>query len=112
MNPYLLVCDIETMISWYEDFLSFECVYRDKIKKTNFATLERKGDRIYLARDPEMDSYASNVFIIEVTDIEASLSEVEAKGCIVITDIEDGFWGKSQFAIKDYEDNKIVFIQK
>ena len=112
MNPFLSVCDIDTVISWYKDFLGFKCIYKSKLKQPEFATLEKDDQRIYLAQDPEMESYAANIFIIETDNIQKSFDEAVSKGCIIMQEIGEGFWSQKQFLIKDYEDNKIVFVQK
>ncbi|NVK38446.1 MAG: hypothetical protein HWE18_11020 [Gammaproteobacteria bacterium] len=65
-----------------------------------------------MAQDPEMESYVAYIFIIEIDKIEKSFDEVVSMGCIVMEEVGEGFWGKKQFIIKGYEDNKVVFMQK
>lgn len=112
MKPIVKVCDIETSISWYEDFLGFKCTYKSSIKEPDFAVLENEHGELFLAQDPEKNSYASNLFLIEVNDIDKAYEYVQAKGCLIKQSIEEGFFGGKQFMIKDYEDNKIIYKQK
>lgn len=112
MKPIIKVCDIETSISWYENFLDFKCTYKSSIKDPDFAVIENEDGELFLAQDHERKSYASNLFLIEVDDIDKAYEYVQSKGCIIKQPIEDGFYGNKQFIIKDYEDNKIIYKQK
>ncbi|GAB1263886.1 hypothetical protein NBRC116493_07390 [Aurantivibrio infirmus] len=112
MKPIVKVCDIETSISWYEDFLDFKCIYKSSIKDPDYVVLENEHGELLLAQDPEKKSYASNLFLIEVSNINKAYEYVQVKGCIIKQPIEEGFFGGKQFIIKDYEDNKIIYKQK
>lgn len=109
--PCIQVCDIETTIMWYQDFLGFSCSYKSSIKHPDFAVIEQDSLKIYLKRDPEQESYASNIVVIETSDIEAKYKELESKGLIIVQQISTGAFGGKEFVSKDYEDNKLVFKQ-
>jgi len=112
MKPIIKVCDIETSISWYEDFLGFKCTYKSSIKEPDFAVLENEYGELFIAQDHERESYASNLYLVETDDLEKAYQFVQDKGCIIKQAIEEGFFGSKQFMIKDYEDNKIIYKQK
>ena len=109
--PCIQVCDIESTISWYEHFLDFRCSYKSSIRQPDFAVLENGGLKIYVKEDPEKSSYASNIVVIETTDLEEKYKEIEKKGLIIIQPIFSGVFGNREFVAKDYEDNKIVFTE-
>jgi catechol 2,3-dioxygenase-like lactoylglutathione lyase family enzyme len=109
--PCIKVCDIEISISWYTDFLGFQCVHKSSLRNPDCAILEKEGQKIYLLKDESGESYASNVIIIETDDIGSEYTSQEENGVIIVQAIESGTFGGSEFVIKDYEDNKIVFKQ-
>ena len=39
--PVVKAIDIATAIEWYEYFLGFTCIYRNKIQDTEFAVIEK-----------------------------------------------------------------------
>jgi hypothetical protein len=41
--PCIWLCDIETSIDWYADFLGFSCAYKSSIKKPEFALIENEN---------------------------------------------------------------------
>ncbi len=110
--PCLKVCDIETTISWYKDFLGFECSFKSSIKNPEWANLEKGELKIYLFKDESGKAYASNIIVFEVDDIKEEYKSVEKTGAIINQPIEKGLFGQSEFIIKDYEDNKLVYVQK
>jgi catechol 2,3-dioxygenase-like lactoylglutathione lyase family enzyme len=109
--PCIKVCDIETSISWYTDFLGFQCVHKSSLRNPDCAILEKEEQRIYLLKDKSGEAYASNIIIIETDDIYAEYASQEESGVIIVKDIDAGMFGGREFVIKDYEDNKLVFRQ-
>ena len=97
---------------WYTDFLGFECTYKSSIKNPEYALIEKDTQKIYLIKDESREAYASNVVIIETTDIKAEFKFLEDTGAIINKPIGKGSFSKSQFEIKDYEDNKLIYIKK
>ena len=110
--PCINVCDIETTIDWYVDFLAFQCTYKSSIKNPDYAVLEKADLKIYLAKSDSRESYASNIIIIETEDIKAEYKKLEKSGVIFMQPIDKGAFSDKEFVIKDYEDNKIVYVQK
>ncbi len=110
--PCIKVNDIETTIDWYVDFLGFQCIFKSTIKQPDFAVLEKGNLKIYVAKTDSRDAYASNIIIIEVSDINAEFKALEDSGVIIIQNVNKGTFSDKEFVIKDYEDNKIVYIQK
>jgi uncharacterized glyoxalase superfamily protein PhnB len=110
--PCIKVNDIETTIDWYVDFLGFQCIYKSTIKQPDYAVLEKGSLKIYIAKTEDREAYASNIIIIEVTDIKAEFKTLEGSGVIIVQNINKGAFSDKEFIIKDYEDNKIVYIQK
>jgi len=110
--PCLKVCDIETTISWYKDFLGFECSFKSGIKNPKIAILEKGELKIYLFRDENGKAYASNILIFEVADIKKEYIAADKGGAIIIQPIGKGLLGLDEFIIKDYEDNKLVYVQR
>ena len=110
--PCIKVCDIETTIDWYVDFLEFQCTYKSSIKNPDYALLEKSDLKIYLAKSDSRESYASNIIIIETEDIKAEYETLEKSGAIFMQPIDKGVLSDKEFVIKDYEDNKIVYVQK
>lgn len=109
--PCIKVCDIETTIDWYVDFLGFQCVYKSSIKHPDFALLEKEQQKVYLLKNDNRESYASNIIIFETSELEAEYDAVENRGVIVVQPIQEGMFGGNEFVIKDYEDNKIIYRQ-
>ena len=110
--PSIKVNDIETTIMWYTDFIGFQCTYRNSIKNTKYAVIEKDSQKIYLVKDESREVYASNIVIIETSDIEEEYNFLESSGAIIVKPIGKGSFSKSEFEIKDYEDNKIIYIEK
>lgn len=110
--PCINVCDIETSIQWYEDFLGFQCTYKSSIKHPDCALIEKDELKIYMLKSEMHESYASNIIVIESHDLKADYSVLEKAGAIIIQPIGKGVFSDMQFIIKDYEDNKIVYKQK
>ncbi len=110
--PCIKVCDIETTIQWYVDFLGFQCTYKSSIKQPDYALLEKGNLKIYIAKSENPEAYASNIFIVETPDVKAEYKALGESGVIIIQPIGKGVFSKKEFVIKDYEDNKIVYIQK
>ena len=110
--PCIKVNDVETTISWYVDFLGFQCTYKSKIKNPDYALIEKEEQKIYLFKSEERESYASNIIVIETSDINTEFNQLEKSGVIIVKDIQEGIFSKKEFVIKDYEDNKLVCIQK
>ena len=48
--PCIKVNDIETSISWYVDFLGFNCTYKNSIKNPDCALIEKDELKIYLIK--------------------------------------------------------------
>lgn len=109
--PCVWLCDIETSIEWYADFLGFKCSYKSSIKKPEFAVIEKENLKIYLIQSGNRDRYASNSIVIETDNIEEAFSAAEGAGVIIIQSIENGMFGGKEFVVKDYEDNKIIYHQ-
>ncbi len=109
--PCIWLCDIETSIEWYADFLGFSCSYKSSLKNPEFAIVEKKGLKIYLILSDNPDKYASNTIVIETDEIEKAFKEVDKAGCIILQPVEEGLFGGKEFIFKDYEDNKIIFHQ-
>jgi len=109
--PCIWLCDIETSIDWYADFLGFKCTYKSSIKNPEFAVIENEKSKIYIILTDNPDRYASNTIIIETDDIEKTFETLEAAGALILQSVEDGLFGEKEFIIKDYEDNKIIYHQ-
>lgn len=110
--PCIKVNDIETSIHWYVDFLSFQCTYKSAIKNPDSALLEKDEQKIYLLKSESREAYASNVVIIESDDIQSEYESLENCGAIIVQTIGKGLFSDSEFIIKDYEDNKIIYKKK
>jgi len=109
--PCIWLCDIETSIEWYKDFMGFNCTFKSSIKNPEFAVIEKEDLKIYLIYSNNPDRYASNTIVIETEDIEGAFNAAEKDGAIIIQPIEDGVFGGREFIFKDYEDNKIIYHQ-
>ena len=109
--PCIWLCDIETSIDWYADFLGFKCSYKSSIKKPEFAVIEKENLKVYLIQSDNSERYASNSIVIETDNIEEAFSAAEGAGAIIIQSIENGVFGGKEFIVKDYEDNKIIYHQ-
>ena len=109
--PCIKVCDIETSIDWYVDFLGFQCVYKSSLKNPNSAIIEKENQRVYLLKDKNGEAYASNTIIIETSDVKTEFESLESNGVLIAQSIQSGMFGGSEFVIKDYEDNKIIYRQ-
>jgi uncharacterized glyoxalase superfamily protein PhnB len=109
--PCLKVCDIETTIHWYVDFLGFICTFKSSIKQPKHAIIECGDLKIFIEADPKGESYAKNSIVIETDDIKASYSALSDKGVIFIDSISKGVFGSNEFNIKDYEDNRVTYRQ-
>ena len=110
--PCIKVCDIETTIQWYVDFLGFQCTYKSSIKNPDYALLEKGDLKIYIAKSNNREAYASNIIIIETSDIKKEYKTLNESGAIIVQPIDKGVFSDKEFVIKDYEDNKIVYVQK
>jgi len=110
--PCIKVCDIETTMDWYVDFLGFQCAHKSSLKNPDSAIIEKGQQKIYLLKDNRRESYASNIIILEISDIEAEYKVLESGGAIIVQPIEDGMFGSREFVIKDYEDNKIIIHER
>lgn len=110
--PCIQVNDIDTSILWYIDFLGYQCTYKSSIKNPEYALLENNEQKIYLAKNDNREAYASNIFIVEVPDIEKEYQSLVNKGLIFYQEPCEGFYSKNEFIIKDYEDNKLIYKQK
>ena len=110
--PSIRVNDIETTIMWYTDFIGFQCIYKNSLKNTEYAVIEKDTQKIYLIKDESREAYASNIVIIETNDIEEEFHFLENSGAIITKPIGKGSFSKNQFEIKDYEDNKLIYIKK
>jgi uncharacterized glyoxalase superfamily protein PhnB len=109
--PCIWLCDIETSIDWYADFLGFNCTYKSAIKKPEFAVIEKENLKIYIIQSDNLDRYASNTIVLETDNIEEAFSDAERSGAIIIQPVEIGVFGGKEFILKDYEDNKIIYHQ-
>jgi uncharacterized glyoxalase superfamily protein PhnB len=109
--PCIWLCDIETSIDWYANFLGFKCTYKSAVKKPGFAVIEGENSKIYLIQSDNPDRYASNTVVIETDNLEKSFRVAEKAGIIIIQTIDDGKFGGREFIIKDYEDNKVIYHQ-
>lgn len=110
--PCIKVCDIETTIHWYIDFLGFQCTYKSSIKHPEFALLEKGTLKIYVAKSENREAYASNIIVIETSELKSEFNSLEKSGAIIVQAIGKGAFSEKEFVIKDYEDNKIVYVQK
>ena len=110
--PCIKVVDIETSIKWYNDFLSFQCIYKSSIKNPISALLQKDEQKIYLIKNESRDSYASNIIVIEVPDIEEEYKALNNGKFIFAQHIENGLFSNKEFIIKDYEDNKLIYKEK
>jgi len=106
------VNDIETTISWYVDFLNYQCTYKSSIKHPDFALLEKNNLKLYLMKNESHEAYASNVLIVEVPDLEKEYEILGECGVIFYQHPGEGFFCDNEFIIKDYEDNKLIYRQK
>jgi uncharacterized glyoxalase superfamily protein PhnB len=104
--PCLKVCDIETTIHWYVDFLGFTCTFKSSIKQPEHAIIECGDLKIFIETDPTGKSYAKNLMVVETDDIEASYNALSEKGVIFTDSISKGAFGSKEFNIKDYEDKR------
>ena len=89
-HPCIKVCDIETTIHWYVDFLGFQCTYKSSIKQPDFALLEKGTIKIYIAKSTNREVYASNIVVIESTDLETEYAALEDSGAIIVQQIGEG----------------------
>ena len=110
--PCFQVNDIETSISWYIDFLGYQCTYKSSIKKPDYALLENKNQKLYLMKNESREAYATNVLIVEVTDVEKEYQTLLDSNVIFYQEPGEGFFSKNEFIIKDYEDNKLIYKKK
>ena len=110
--PCIKVNDIETTISWYSDFLGYQCTYKSAIKNPDSAVIEKHDQKIYILKSQSREAYASNVIVIEVLDLKAEHKALEEGGAIMFQDIGEGMFSDREFIIKDYEDNKIIYKEK
>lgn len=110
--PCIQVNDIETSISWYSDFLGYQCTYKNAIKYPEYALIENKEQKIYLVKNESREAYASNIMLVEVSDIESEYHTLVDRGVIFYQEPGEGFFSKNEFIIKDYEDNKLIYKQK
>jgi len=110
--PCIKVVDIETSIEWYIDFLGFNCTYKSSIKNPDSALIENKDQKIYLIKSQNPEVYASNVIVIEVPDIKAEYKALNNGKMLFAQHLDKGLFSDSEFIIKDYEDNKIIYKQK
>jgi len=110
--PSIKVNDIETTIHWYTDFLAFQCIYKSSLKNPEYALLEKGNQKIYLIKDITGESYAKNTVVFETSDLEKEFKLLENAGVIFIKPIGNGSFSDSEFEIKDYEDNRLIYIKK
>jgi len=110
--PCINVCDIETTLQWYADFLGFQCTYKSPIKKPDYALIEKGEQKIYIIKNESREAYESNVIVIETADIKAEYQALEEGGAIVMQPPGKGIFSDNEFIIKDYEDNKLIYKQK
>jgi len=110
--PCIKVNNIEISISWYVDFLGFDCTYKSSIKNPDYALIEKDELKIYLIKNESREAYASNVIVIESSDIKTEYKALDKSGVIIVQDIGEGMFSDNEFIIKDYEDNKIIYKQK
>jgi len=110
--PCIQVNDIETTISWYIDFLEFQCTYKSSIKHPDFAALEKENQKIYIIKNESREAYASNVIVIEVENIKEEFKALEKTNVLIVQEITKGLFSENEFVIKDYEDNKLIYKQK
>jgi len=109
--PCIQVCDIETTIHWYSDFLGFNCTFKSEINNPDYAILEKDDSKLYLRKAPSSDFYASNIVVIETANLVKEFDALSNKGIIVVQPISKGMFGTKEFIIKDYEDNKVIYKQ-
>ena len=107
--PVVKAIDIATAIEWYEHFLGFTCIYRNKIQDTEFAVIEKGKLKIYIRKN-ETNSLDQDSLIIEVNDLKKAYSECDAAGVIFTSGIEKSNFGGQQFSLKDYDHNNVIFI--
>ena len=110
--PSIKVNDIETTIHWYTDFLGFQCVYKSSLKNPEYSLLEKGNQKIYLIKDETRESYASNTIIFETADLEKEFKLLDGAGVIFTKPIGNGIFSETEFEIKDYEDNRLIYIIK
>lgn len=110
--PCIKVNDTETSIHWYVDFLGFQCTYKSSINSPDYALLEKDSQKIYLIKNETREAYASNVIVIETSDINSEYKALEEGGAIIVQPIGKGLFSDNEFVIKDYEDNKIIYKQR
>ena len=110
--PSLKVVDIETTIDWYVDFLGFQCTYKSTLKNPDYAVIEKEYQKIYLIKETSPGVYTSNTIIFEIPDLEAEYNSLEKAGVIFTQPIGKGLFSESEFEIKDYEDNGLIYIKK
>ncbi len=110
--PSIKVNDIETTIDWYVDFLKFQCTFKSSLKHPGYALLEKGDQKIYLIKDEARESYASNTLVFETPDLEKEFEMLDSAGVIFTKPIENGVFTESEFEIKDYEDNRLIYIKK
>ena len=110
--PCIKVIDIETTIHWYVDFLQFQCTYKSSIKNPDFALIENKNQKIYLIQHESKKIYGTNAVIIETSNLKEEFKSLEKAGVIIVSPISKGAFPGNEFIIKDYEGNKLIYIQK
>lgn len=86
------------------------------------ALLKQKNFKIYSTYDflycrrnanNEMvrEAYASNIIIIETSEIKEEFKKLQESGAIIMQNIDKSTFPDKEF-IKDHEDNTIVYLQK
>lgn len=110
--PCVQVFDIETSIEWYSHFLGFECTFKNRTYNPEYAILEKSDLKIYLSQSQNKDNYASNLVVIETSELAKELDIINNNGVLVVQQISNGIFGTKEFIIKDYEDNKIIYKQR
>jgi len=110
--PCIKVYDMETTLDWYDHFLGFHCTYKSALENPDNALIEKDKQKIYFIKDEADDAYAPQVIIIEVPDLKAEYCALDKAGVIFVQVIKKGVFSGKEFVIKDYEENKIIYLQK
>ena len=109
--PSLKIIDIETTIHWYADFLGFQCSYKSTIKDPEYAVIENGNQKLYLIKTDSREAYASNIIIVETPSLKEEYEKLESAGVIIVSPISKGAFSEKEFIIKDYEDNKLMYVE-
>ena len=57
------------------------------------------------------EAYASNIIIVETPNLKQEYEKLDSSGVIIASPISKGAFSENEFVIKDYEDNKLIYVE-